>query len=86
VLNTPKWILFICCTSATVTIFVGFINSTIGEPSTSVITLLRHGILWDYGWLDPPWDLIRWPFIIMNGVFTFLILKETWLGKLLGIR
>lgn len=95
-LDYPKWLLFIVCTAVVVTIFVGFIDGTMGIPSATVLSKLETGnvlskldavrqlIFWDYAWLTPPWDVISYPFIAMNLVFIFLLSWSTWLGRLLG--
>jgi len=87
-LSYPKWVLFLVCSSVVMTIFVGFIDSTLGSPDTAVIGqmqslnpvtivgTLKDFAFWDFAWLTTPWDVVVWPFQATNLVFIALLTWE----------
>jgi len=95
-LSYPKWTLFALCTGVVIALFVGFIDSALGEPDETllnqltstnplnILSALKTLFWWDYAWLNAPWNIIVWPFRTINIAFILLISWETWIGRLMG--
>lgn len=83
----PKWLLFAVSVMILLTLIGGVTDGVLSSGSSmesqfeslmsgNPLALVRM-MVWDFPWLDPPWDYLKLPLIAMWTVFGALLVYET---------